>query len=398
MFRRKEYKDLLKRLKEPAKRIQVILGPRQTGKTTLVRQVFRSFEEAGNQTVYASADMPVPPGNQWIDKHWNAARARSKTGPVFLALDEVQKVRNWSETVKFLWDQEKNRTNPLKVVLLGSSSLLMQSGLTESMAGRYELIRMKHWSYAEMKEAFGLDLDQYLVYGGYPGGADLVGDFKRWRSYILDSLVETSISRDLLMMTRVHKPVLLRKVFMLACEYPCRILSYNKMLGQLQEAGNTTTLAHYLDLLGKAGLVTGLQKFSGSRVRKRGSSPKLLPLNTALITAVNGTDLYYIRSNTSYRGRLVEAALGAHIFQNLDFPEYELSYWKAGSREVDYVLHERRNVLGMEVYSGSGDHTMRGLEEFKKKYSKATTILVGGSGLSLERALEMEPRDLLKEC
>ena len=394
MFRKPEYNVLLSRMREQSRRIQVVSGPRQVGKTTMVRQVLDTLESDGKAIIYATADLPVPAGCVWIEERWQAARILAKETDAVLALDEVQKISNWSETVKLLWDEEKLRANPLSVVLLGSSALLMQKGLTESLAGRFELIRMGHWSFTEMHAGFGTDLEQYLVFGGYPGGADLAGDFSRWRSYILDSLIETSISRDILMMTRVDKPVLLRKLFMLACEYSCRIVSYNKMLGQLHDAGNTTTLAHYMDLLQDAGLIAGLQKYSGSQIRKRGSSPKMLPLNTALISAVKGYDLKYLKENPLYRGRIVEAAVGGHLYrETVSSVENDLTYWNAGGDEVDYVLTDRNRVIGLEVYSGSRGHTRRGMERFCSKYPNAEALLIGGDGLPIEKALRMHPSE-----
>ncbi len=394
MFRKPEYSVLLNRLREPSRRIQIVSGPRQVGKTTMVQQVLGTLESDRKAIIYATADLPAPGGSTWIEEYWQAARILAEKTDAVLALDEVQKISNWSETVKLLWDEEKTRGTPLAVVLLGSSALLMQKGLKESLAGRFELIRMGHWSLNEMHEAFGMDLEQYLVFGGYPGGADLAGDFDRWRSYILDSLIETSISRDILMMSRVDKPILLRKLFMLACECPCRILSYTKMLGQLHDAGNTTTLAHYLELLQGAGLITELKKYSGSRIRKRSSSPKLLPLNTALISAVKGYDLKYLKENPAYRGMLTEAAVGGRLYKGtVSSGEYNLSYWNTGEDEVDYVLTERERILGLEVYSGSRGHTRKGLERFRREYPKAEALLVGGDGLPIERALRMNPSE-----
>ncbi|MCK4806062.1 MAG: ATP-binding protein [Candidatus Aegiribacteria sp.] len=357
-------------------------------------QVLDTLESESRAIIYASADLPAPGGSSWIEERWQAARILTEETDAILALDEVQKINNWSETVKYLWDEEKLRDNPFSVVLLGSSALLMQKGLTESLAGRFELIRLGHWSFTEMHDAFGMDLEQYLVFGGYPGGADLTADFSRWRSYILDSLIETSISRDILMMTRVDKPVLLRKLFMLACEYSCRIVSYNKMLGQLHDAGNTTTLAHYMELLQDAGLIAGLQKYSGSQIRKRGTSPKMLPLNTALISAVKGYDLKYLKENPVYRGRIIEAAVGGHLYrETVSSVENDLTYWNAGGDEVDYVLTERNRVIGIEVYSSSRVHTRRGMARFMRKYPDAEALLIGGDGLPIEKALRMNPSD-----
>jgi predicted AAA+ superfamily ATPase len=161
-----------------------------------------------------------------------------------------------------------------------------------------------------MRAAFGVTPDEYLYFGGYPGAVSLVREPDRWRRYIADSLIETSVSRDVLLLTRVDEPAPLRRLFELACRYSGQILSYTKMLGQLQDAGNTTTLAHYLDLLAGAGLVCGLQKVAGDAARSRGSSPRLQVLNTALMTATSGLGLEEAKGDREYRGRLTESAVG----------------------------------------------------------------------------------------
>jgi len=216
-------------------------------------------------------------GPAWIEQQWEAARLLAREAGregALLALDEVQKVPRWSESLKRLRDEDSRAALPLKVVLLGSAPLLVQKGLTESLTGRFEILHLPHWSYVEMRDAFGWTLDQYLFYGAYPGAAPLVDEPERWARYIRDSLIETTIARDVLLLSRVDKPALLRRLFELGCTYSGRILSYTKMLGQLQDAGNTTTLAHYLDLLAGAGMVVGLQKYAGGAARRRGSSPK----------------------------------------------------------------------------------------------------------------------------
>lgn len=397
MYRRSAYGTLLSRLRGNPSRIQVIAGPRQVGKTTMVRQVMETVQEDGGKVFYHSADFPAPGDRTWIESIWNTARVGSSGGKAILVLDEVQKVPGWSETVKGLWDEEWERPQCLSVVLLGSSPLLMQTGLTESLAGRFEVIRMGHWDFTEMKEAFGYALEQYLVFGGYPGAADLIHDFQRFRSYILDSLIETSISRDILMMNRVEKPILLRNLFMLACRYPGQIVSYTKMLGQLQDAGNTTTLAHYLNLLEGAGLVAGLHKYAGSALRQRASSPKLLPLNTALATVVLGADENTLRSHPEVRGRIVETSLGGFLYRcAAQTPDLELGYWNAGDSEVDFIVSSTEQLLGIECYGGDREHSRSGVNLFKKKYPKARMLLIGKGGLALETALSMEPMEFLE--
>jgi predicted AAA+ superfamily ATPase len=272
-------------------------------------------------------------------------------------------------------------------MLLGSAPLLVQRGLSESLAGRVELVRVPHWSYAEMQQAFGWNLDRFLYFGGYPGAASLIEDPDRWARYILDSLVETTISRDILLPTRVDKPALLRQLFKLGCDYSGQVLSYQKMLGQLQDAGNTTTLAHYLQLLGGAGMLIGLQKFSGARVRQRGSSPKLVVLNTALMTASAGRSPDEAREDRDFRGRLVETAVGAHLINTAEGGSVEVSYWRERNMEVDYVLRLGHRVTAIEVASGQRKDTLAGMAAFAKEFRSIRKLIVGGQGIALREFL-----------
>lgn len=371
--------ELRARLVEPRRFIHALMGPRQVGKTTLVQQV---AEDLDMRVRYASADEPTLQGGTWIAQQWEAARASIGDGGL-LVLDEVQKVSNWSEVVKRLWDEDTRLGIPLKVVILGSAPLLISRGLTESLAGRFETLHVPHWSYPEMRDAFGFTLDEYIYFGGYPGAAPLAGNPERWRRYILDSLIETTISRDVLLLTRVDKPALLRRLFELACEYSGQILSYNKMVGQLQDAGNTTTLAHYLELLSGAGMVTGLQKYSGSAVRRRGSSPKLQVLNTALMSATSGLMPSEVKDDTTYYGRLVESAVGAHLANAAAAGECELLYWRDGHHEVDFVLRVGMSVVACEIKSGARRDGLPGITRFAEAYKPARTLLIGADGIPL---------------
>ena len=304
-----------------------------------------------------------------------------------LALDEIQKIPGWSETVKRLWDEDARRKLPLRIVLLGSAPLLMARGMTESLAGRFEQLCLPHWSFAEMRDAFGFILDQYLYFGGYPGAASLTDEPERWRRYIVDSLIETSISRDVLLLTRVDKPALLRRLFALACRYSGQILSYNKMLGQLVDAGNTTTLAHYLDLLAGAGMVSGLQKYAGDAARSRGSSPKLQVLNTALMSATARMTPAEVASDPEYRGRLVVSAVGAHLANAAACGECELFYWRERGAEVDFVVRAGRRLIAIEVKSTAAGRLTSGAAEFAAAFRPHRTLLVGGDGIALEEFL-----------
>ncbi len=379
--------ELRRRLAEPRRFLQVLAGPRQTGKTTLVRQILREWGEAAH---YASADEPTLRDRTWLVAQWEVARATARdAGPsgAVLALDEIQKIPAWAETVKGLWDEDAARGIPLRVVVLGSAPLLVQRGLSESLAGRFEILPVPHWSFAEMRDAFGFSLEDYLYFGGYPGGAALTGEPDRWRRYILDSLVETTISRDVLLLSRVDKPALLRQLFQLACSYSGQILSYTKMLGQLQDAGNATTLAHYLRLLQGAGMVTGLPRYSGSAVRQRGSIPKLQVFNTALITAPSGLSPQEVRGEREFWGRLVESAVGAHLVNAEAVGSCAVYYWRHGEHEVDFVVQAGKHLLAIEVKSGRRRESLPGLDRFLKEYPRARPLVVGEDGVPFERFL-----------
>jgi predicted AAA+ superfamily ATPase len=384
MTRRVLYDELLKRLREERRFLQVLAGPRQAGKTTLARQVMQTLHLLPSH--YASADEPTLRDRAWIEQQWDAARlqaAASRAGGL-LVLDEVQKVPGWSEVVKWLWDADTHAGLPLKVVLLGSAPLLMRRGLAESLAGRFEVIPVPHWSFAEMREAFGWNLDRYIFYGSYPGSAGLIAEPERWRRYILDSLIETTVSRDILLLTRVDKPALLRRLFHLGCAYSGQVLSYQKMLGQLTDAGNTVTLAHYLELLQGAGMVAGLSKFARAPIRQRASSPKLLALNSALISALDSRTMAEARQDGEHWGRLVESCVGAHLFNTSLGANIELAYWRERNQEVDFVLRQGKATVPIEVKSGRRPELLPGMEAFAKRFKPKRKLLVGAQGIALE--------------
>lgn len=394
-YRRPIFQTLVDRLSQPSRFVQVLSGPRQAGKTTLAHQ---AMESSGLTQCYATADEPALRGVTWIEAQWEAARLLAndpKSRGVVLALDEIQKIPGWSEAVKRLWDEDRGIHGRLHVLVLGSSPLLVQRGLSESLAGRFEVIHVPHWSFDEMEAAFGWDVDRYLYYGGYPGAASLTGEAARWRQYILESLIETTISRDVLLLTRVDKPALLRQLFRLGCEYSGQIVSYQKLMGQLQDAGNTTTLAHYLQLLSGAGMIAGLSKYSGSRVRQRASIPKLLVLNTALMSASSGLDFDEARADRPFWGRLVETAVGAHLVNSSLGSGPEVSYWRDRGQEVDFVVSDRRKVVAIEVKTGQREAVQHGLSAFRKAYPDSRTLRVGAGGLPVEMALRSPASSLL---
>lgn len=379
-FRRPQAAELARRLDEPRRHLQVVTGARQVGKTTLVQQV---TEDLRRPVRFVSADEPTMRDTAWLRQQWDAARLEAGPAGGVLVVDEVQKVESWSETVKHLWDEDTRERRPLRVVLLGSAPLLIERGLTESLAGRFETLHLPHWSWTEMRDAFDFSLDEYLYFGGFPGAAPLVGEPMRWRRYVMDSLVETSIARDVLLLSRVDKPALLRRLFELGCRYSGQVLSYTKMVGQLQDAGNTTTLAHYLDLLAAAGMLTGLQKFAGQAVRQRASSPKLQVLNTALMTAVAGLAPDEARADLPFYGRLVESAVGAHLANAAQRGDIELFYWRDRNREVDFVVRAGKRLVAVEVKSGRRRDVLPGMDAFAATFRPDRTLLIGGDGITL---------------
>jgi len=385
-YQRTQGAELARRLAEPRRFLQVVTGPRQVGKSTLVQQV---SDRLGVPVRYTSADEPTLRGVDWISQQWEAARLDlpGAAAGVLLVLDEIQKIPAWSSTVKRLWDEDTRARRSLKVVVLGSAPLLIAQGLTESLAGRFETLHMPHWSFAEMRAAFRWSLDDYLYFGGYPGAAPLISEPARWTRYVADSLIETSIARDVLLLTRVDKPALLRRLFELACRYSGQILSYTKMLGQLQDAGNSTTLAHYLDLLAGAGMVCGLPKYAGDLARSRGSSPKLQVLNTALMTATSGLTPHEAHDDREFRGRLVESAVGAHLANAEAAGVCRVSYWRERNHEVDFVVQAGRRLITVEVKSGRAPLAHAGSAAFAAQFKTHRSLLVGGDGVSVEEFL-----------
>ncbi|MDD9855873.1 MAG: ATP-binding protein [Gammaproteobacteria bacterium] len=387
-FIRPQAAELVRRLKEPRRFIQSISGARQVGKTTLAMQVAERSKLPGH---FASADEPtLRAGDGWIASQWEEARrlagaARNKSA--LLILDEVQKIPRWSETVKGLWDEDTRARRKVKVVLLGSAPLLIGRGLTESLAGRFETLHLPHWSFTEMRQAFGWDLKRYLFYGAYPGAAPFIRQPERWSRYIKDSLIETTVSRDVLLLSRVDKPALLRQLFEIGCAYSGQILSYRKLAGQLNDQGNITTLAHYLDLLAGAGALAGLQKYTGSAVARRRSMPKIQVFNTALITAQSGMSMREVFADRPALGRLTESAVGAHLLNAAAGGECELFYWRHHNHEVDFVLRKGKKLVAIEVKSGKAPGVFPGMEAFAKKFKPTRVLLVGKGGVSVDTFL-----------
>ena len=317
-----------------------------------------------------------------------------------LVIDEVQNLDNWSEVVKREWDEDTRHEVNLKVVLLGSSRLLLKRGLTESLAGCFELIRLGHWSYQEMKDAFGLSLDEYIYFGGYPGAATLIKDEKRWRKYIKDALVAPAIEKDVLMTSNIYKPALMKQLFELGCSYSAEMLSLTKLLGQLQDAGNVTTLASYLEILDQCALLTGLQKYANDEARKRSSIPKYQVYNNALLTAYKGRSFEMDRTDARLWGRWVESAVGAHLLAMADEVGFEVYYWREAdsskkTHEVDFILVNNGEVIAIEVKSGR--RTMNsGLPAFVEMFHPKKSFVVGSGGILLEDFLSADIKMLFE--
>ena len=393
MFERPYLKLIKPRIEEPRKFIQVILGPRQVGKTTMITQL---LSQLSIPNIYESADAISATNSVWLMQVWESARLRLKASGAsefLIVIDEIQKIDNWSEIVKQQWDKDTRENINIKVILLGSSRLLIQKGLTESLAGRFETLYLGHWSYTEMQEAFGWNIQQYVYFGGYPGSATLINDDERWKNYIKDSLIETSISKDILMLTRVDKPSLLKRLFKLGCLYSGQILSYTKIIGQLQDAGNTTTLANYLKLLSECGLLGGLDKYAGDIIRKRGSSPKLQVYNNALITSQSNDTYEKAIINPELWGRLVESSVGAHLINYTISERFNLYYWRDGNYEVDFILEKGDEVIGLEVKSGMRAENA-GMRVFAERFNPKKVLLVGTGGIPYDEFLKINPKEL----
>ena len=394
MIVRKQLQVLQERMAEPRRFIQVLAGPRQVGKTTMVQQF---VAQCTMPVTSVSADAIDVSNTEWIAQQWQNVRQKMRvlqqTEHIFI-IDEIQKLNNWSEVVKREWDADTWNNLNIKVVLLGSSRLLLKDGLTESLAGRFELIRVPHWSYSEMQEAFGFSLEQYIYFGGYPGAAGLVERENRWKNYILQSIVAPAIEKDVLMTKRIYKPALLNQLFKLGATYSAELVSYNKLLGQLQDAGNTTTLAGYLTLLGEAELLCGLQKYSSAPIRRVQSVPKFQVFNNALLSALADVNYDSTRLDSRRWGRWVESAVGAHLVNNAADQYYSVYYWRERDDEVDFILQRgMEDLVAIEVKSGYRSDN-QGLHLFKEQFHPKQTLIVGTNGLPLETFLTISPEQL----
>ncbi len=393
MFERIKLNTLKKRISEKRKFIQTVVGPRQVGKTTMVKQVLESVK---TPHLFLSTDGVGSSNTAWIKQQWETARIQlkiSQSKEFLLVIDEIQKISQWSEFVKEEWDFDTNNSINIKVILLGSSRLLIQKGPGESLAGRFETIYLGHWTFSEMENAFGYTADEFTYFGGYPGSAGLISNEKRWKDYIKNSLIESTISQDILMMTRVDKPALLKNLFEIGSQYSGQVLSYSKILGQLQDAGNTTTLSHYLELLSISGLLEGLEKYYTEKVRQRSSSPKFQISNTALLSAQVPHSFVEIKKNPEKWGRWVESVVGAHLLNFSKTEDIKLYYWRHVNDEIDFVVVHKEKVIALEIKSGNTQKAS-GMIAFQKQFKPNKILLIGNSGLPWQEFIKINPIEL----
>lgn len=393
---RNQLNELRSRVAEPRRCIQVLAGPRQVGKTTLALQL---IEQLSTPYTFLNADSVDPNDKFWIAEQWQSIRVKmhiySQPEHVLL-IDEVQKINNWSEYVKREWDDDTRNQVNIKVVLLGSSRLLLKDGLTESLAGRFEMIRVPHWTYTEMKQAFGITLDQYIYFGGYPGAVAYMDNESRWRKYMQQSIIAPAIEKDVLMTKRILKPAVLNQLFEIGCAYSGELLAHTKTLGQLQDVGNASTLATYLKVLSEANLLTGLQKYAIDFARRYQSIPKYQVYNNALYTVYQGSKFDTDRLDTHRWGRWIESAVGSHLINCAEELDYQVYYWRDRNDEVDFIVKYHDRVIAIEVKSGRRkDNT--GLHAFMNQFHPCRTLVVGGNGLTIEDFLSAD-LNLLLTC
>ena len=396
MITRQQLSVLKTRMEEPRRFIQVLAGPRQVGKTTLVQQF---VQQTNTPVLSVSADLVEPTNKEWIILQWETVRSKMRIQQLteyILIIDEIQRINDWSAVVKREWDADTQQGINIKVILLGSSRLLLKDGLTESLFGRFELIRMTHWTFAEMREAFDFSLDEYIYFGGYPGGATLRSDENRWLDYMQHAIIEPGIEKDVLMTKRVLKPALMRQLFEIGCSYSSEELSFTKVLGQLQDAGNVTTLSNYLYTLSEANLLGGLQKYAKDKARRYQSSPKFMVYNTALLSALHGKGFDAERESPERWGRWVESAVGAYLLNQAEIYGYNVYYWRENNDEVDFVLENRdKELLAIEVKSGHRIDNA-GVHVFEQKFHPIHTFIVGSNAFTTEEFLSIPLNQLWK--
>ena len=395
MYQREQYQIIIERIREPRRFIQVVMGPRQVGKTTVVKQALNTLEKEIPYLLFSADNIPATQ-NWWISDCWDTARSKIKLencSGLILVIDEIQKINGWSEVVKKEWDEDSFNDVDMKVILLGSSRVLLQKGLADSLAGRFETIRMSHWNYGEMRDAFGISFEDYIYFGGFPGAVELMKNFERWNNYVRDSIIDATINKDILSNTIISKPALMRQTFELGASYSGQIVSLTKITGLLQDAGNTTTLSGYLNVLKESGLLTGIQKFSIDKARQRASIPKFQVFNSALRNVFSGYTLSEAMCQPKVWGHFFESAIGAHLVNGSLTNNYEVYYWREGNNEVDYILKKNTKLVAIEVKSNAKT-THKGLATFRERYNPHRLLVVGKGGMDAATFLGIHPAKL----
>jgi predicted AAA+ superfamily ATPase len=362
-------KILLNRLKERPRFIQVLLGPRQVGKTSGVLNVLENNFSEKKYNYFLIEE-------SFYEKDWflNQIQKAIESNKKIIVLDEIQKLDHWSEAIKLIWDRLKHQKKQIHFVLLGSSSLKLTLGLSESLSGRFEMIPCYHWSYHESKHGFKLSFEQYHKMGGYPGSYPLIKDEHRFKSYIINSIFETSVQNDILRFAHVKKPALFRQTFQMICQFPAQVVSYNKLLGQLQDLGNVDQVKYYLDLYAQAYFINLIPKWTRSPL-SRATSPKI----------IIGANVFpfFLSENQNHTeeflGHLFENLVGNQLCQAFE----TVYYWAEGAFELDFIVLNKGTIYGIEVKSQR--RKAKSLIQFRKKFHEAYTCII-----TLENYLEFE--------
>lgn len=398
MFTRSHLEILKSRIQEPRRTMQVIMGPRQIGKSTMIGQFANITTTPYN---LFTADGVGKTNTSWISQKWHQSRMEMDIRHEeehILIIDEIQKILGWSEIVKMEWDRDTRENRNLKVILLGSSKLLIQKGLDESLAGRFETIKMGYWEWEEMKTAFGFTLDEYIYFGGFPGLAPYIHDEERWRKMMEDSIVSPILTKDIFEVEEIRNPSLFRQVFELASIYSGREMSLTKMQGVVNN-GTVPTVGSYLDIMDKTMLAKPLHKFEPSQVGQKNSVPKLQVYNNAFKNGLGTGSFVDARMDFTLWGRVVESAVGAHLANRAVIDGFDLLYWRTPEKkEVDFVLRKGEKLIAIEVKSGAAKDT-RGYEAFKNKYAEniCQAMIVGPEGLPLDLFFQLDIPELFRK-
>src|SRR5215472_10591846 len=370
---------LLKRLREPAPgRIQLLTGPRQVGKTTLLLEIAAQF---GDAAVYAAGDEPEAALPGFWERRWGDAEARARRGTAVLLLDEIHYLDDWARRLKGHWDHLRRMSIPVHIVATGSSALRVTAGSRESLAGRFERSTLSHWSASSLASVFQIPTDEaaslVVRFGSYPGAMALRNDFGRWAEYVKDAIIDPAIGRDVLALGTVRRPGRLRQVFAIATGCPAQIVSLQKLQGQLRDKGALETVAHYLALLQSAYLVSPLERFSQLTHRRRAAPPKLVSLNNALLSAMHPEGPPDPEREPARFGLWLENACLAFAINH----GQRVTYWREEPMEIDAVIEGSWGHWAIEIKTGGFDaHDLRGLLEFCRRNAKFYPLVITRPG------------------